>query len=503
MSMTASIEVATAASMISIGQSDIRSPRRQNPSAVRGGYTSMDDGYSSQGGYSSYSGMWSSREKLKHSHMNGGTAGTNSGNGSSSGRRRTTPPSSPRQRSRYYGDRKHARQYLKNMQRIHTTYTPFWLVGHIGLILYRIIMLLGTPSPFQLVSFTHLVYLTDTAFHIFSLAWHLLRFPKLERITVIYGTWIVWIGWGLAIWLSDPDMEIHQQEHRAAFGIGYSVNGLGSSDSNGGNSGSLPWYQPHHTYGSNDSVDINKLLPLAPFVKKYSNWYILYMPVATFLGLLMFRRNLWGLISWEHLTRMEQIGQLKYYRIWCLWGVGAGWAVAWKVCRWWFHVPFMPMDDPTFCRYASSGKSCLDLLEATAAAQRSAGQFAHIAPTVVRYRTDVIEFRFWPMILSNLVMGLILMCWWSFWTFQYQGVVWREDLKEGWAVWRTTTGGVMTGLVTDEELRKSVKDWTSISNNSNSGDHYRDHREHREHAPRHGANPYPSYSGSTTPQYSC
>ncbi|KAI7822893.1 hypothetical protein BC939DRAFT_386461, partial [Gamsiella multidivaricata] len=95
------------------------------------------------------------------------------------------------------------------------------------------------------------------------------------------------------------------------------------------------------------------------------------------------RRNLWGLISWEHLTRMDQIGQLKYYRAWCLSGVGAGWAVAWRFCRW----------------------------------------------------TDVIEFGFWPMILSNLVMGLILMCWWSFWTFQYQGVVWREDLKEGWAVW--------------------------------------------------------------------
>ncbi|KAF9180744.1 hypothetical protein BGZ51_004295 [Haplosporangium sp. Z 767] len=317
----------------------------------------------------------------------------------------------------------------------HTTYTSFSLIGHIGLILYRIVMLLGTPSPFQLVSFTHLVYLTDTAFHIFSLAWHLLRFPKLERITVIYGTWVVWIGWGLAIWLSDPDMEIHQQEHRAAFGIDSNI--LGSR------------YRHHHIYHRNDNIDINQLLPLAPFVKKYSNWYILYMPVATFLGLLLFRRNLWGLISWEHLTRMDQIGQLKYYRAWCLWGVGAGWAVAWRFCRWWFHVPFMPMDDPTFCRYASSGKSCMDLWEAAVASQRSA----------VRYRTDVIEFRFWPMVLSNLVMGVILMCWWSFWTFQYQGVVWREDLKEGWAVWKTTTGGVMTGLVTDEELRKSVKDW--------------------------------------------
>ncbi|KAF9169984.1 hypothetical protein BGX20_009589 [Mortierella sp. AD010] len=352
-------------------------------------------------------------------------------------------------------------------------------------------MLLLTPSPFQLVSFTHLVYLTDTAFHILSLAWHLLRFPKLERITVIYGTWIVWIGWGLAIWLSDPDMEIHQQEHRAAFGIGYNVHdGLGSS-----NMGSRhhPWYQPHHTYGSNESVDINKLLPLAPFVKKYSNWYILYMPVATFLGLLMFRRNLWGLISWEHLTRMDQIGQLKYYRAWCLSGVGAGWALAWKFCRWWFHVPFMPMDDPIFCQYASSGKTCLELLEATAAAQRAASSSsqpfaAQFVPTVVRYRTDVIEFRFWPMILSNLVMGLILMCWWSFWTFQYQGVVWREDLKEGWAVWRTTTGGVMTGLVTDEELRKSVKDWTGARAS-----------EHQHHQRRHSAQP--AYSGTTTPKY--
>ncbi|KAG0329700.1 hypothetical protein BG000_011995 [Podila horticola] len=386
----------------------------------------MDDGYSSQGGYSSHGGFWSSPDETKR----GG-----SGSGNNSSRRRTTPPSSPRTKTRSY-DRRHARQYLKNTQRIHTTYTPFSLIGHIGLILYRIIMLLGTPSPFQLVSFTHLVYLTDTSFHIFSLAWHLLRFPKLERITVIYGTWVVWIGWGLAIWLSDPDMEIHQQEHRAAFGMDY---------------------KRHHqmllNHGTGKNIDydqLNTLLPLAPFVKKYSNWYILYMPVATFLGLLMFRRNLWGLISWEHLTRMDQIGQLKYYRAWCLSGVGAGWAVAWKFCRWWFHVPYMPLDDPTFCRYAS-GKSCIDLAADALSEGLGGGR--------VRYRTDVIEFGFWPMILSNLVMGLILMCWWSFWTFQYQGVVWREDLKEGWAVWRTTTGGVMTGLVTEEELRKSVKDW--------------------------------------------
>ncbi|KAF9347093.1 hypothetical protein BGX34_003414 [Mortierella sp. NVP85] len=362
--------------------------------------------------------------------------------------------------------------------RIHTTYTPLSLVGHVGLILYRIFMLLNTPSPFQLVSFTHLVYLTDTAFHIFSLAWHLLRFPKLERITVIYGTWVVWIGWGLAIWLSDPDMEIHQQEHRASFGIGHDVKRMSKG----------AWFGSHpEMYRANDSIDIDQLLPLAPFVKKYSNWYVLYMPVVTFLSLLMFRRNLWGLISWEHLTRMDQIGQLKYYRAWCLSGVGAGWAVAWRICRWWFHVPYMPMDDPTFCRYASSGKTCMDLLH-DAASQRSS--------FVVRYRTDVIEFGFWPMIVSNLVMGVIMMCWWSFWTFQYQGVVWREDLKEGWAVWKTTTGGVQTGLVTDEELRKSVKDWTSAY----GGDHH-GRRDHHHHSRSHGPNSTatPPHSGTRTP----
>ncbi|KAF9427954.1 hypothetical protein BGZ94_003755 [Podila epigama] len=409
----------------------------------------MDDGYSSQGGYSSHGGFWSSPDESKRQGHRSGSGGNSSG----TGRRRTTPPNSPRTKTRSYGDRRHARQYMKNTQRIHTTYTPFSLIGHIGLIIYRIIMLLCTPSPFQLVSFTHLVYLTDTSFHIFSLALHLLRFPKLERITVIYGTWVVWIGWGLAIWMSDPDMKIHQQEHRAAFGMDYKHHRSMYIDHHliNNNNNNLNTLNPNYNIQDIgfDNDPINNLLPLAPFVKKYSNWYILYMPVVTFLGLLMFRRNLWGLISWEHLTRMDQIGQLKYYRAWCLSGVGAGWAVAWKFCRWWFHVPFMPLDDPTFCRYASSGKSCLDL--AASVADPLSGK--------VRYRTDVIEFGFWPMILSNLVMGLIMMCWWSFWTFQYQGVVWREDLKEGWAVWRTTTGGVMTGLVTEEELRKSVKDW--------------------------------------------
>jgi hypothetical protein len=140
------------------------------------------------------------------------------------------------------------------------------------------------------------------------------------------------------------------------------------------------------------------------------------------------------------------------------------------------------MDDATFCRYASSGKTCMDLLQ-DAASQRSS--------FVVRYRTDVIEFGFWPTIVSNLVMGVILMCWWSFWTFQYQGVVWREDLKEGWAVWKTTTGGVQTGLVTDEELRKSVKDWTSAC----GGDHHA-RRDHHHPSRSHGAN------GTATPPHS-
>ncbi|KAG0222074.1 hypothetical protein BGW42_006952, partial [Actinomortierella wolfii] len=65
----------------------------------------MDDGYSSHGGYSSFggyssAGFWSSAYSS--------STGT---------RKRTTPPSSPRTKRSYYGDRKHARQYLKNTQR--------------------------------------------------------------------------------------------------------------------------------------------------------------------------------------------------------------------------------------------------------------------------------------------------------------------------------------------------------------------------------------------------
>ncbi|KAF9167954.1 hypothetical protein DFQ26_002179 [Actinomortierella ambigua] len=380
----------------------------------------MDDGYSSHGGYSSFGGYSSAGFRSSAYSTSTGA------------RKRTSPASSPRAKRGYYGDHKHARQYLKNTQRIHTTYTPYSLVFHVGLILYRIIILLCTPSPFQVVSFTHLVYLTDTTFHVISLAWHLLRFPKLERITVIYGTWVVWIGWGLAIWLSDPDMRLHQQEQRAAFGIDYDPLDPAST----------PDLDEH----------MRNMLPLAPFLKKYNGLYVLYMPVVSFLGLLLFRRNLWGLISWEHLTRMDQIGQLKYYRVWCLSGVGAGWALAWRICRWWFHVPYMPLDDPSFCQYAAA-KPCLE-----------ASLAAHSAFGPAQYRTDVVEFQFWPMLVSNLVMGVIMMCWWSFWTFQYQGVVWREDLKEGWAVWRTTSGSVTTGLVTDgHTIRKSVRDWRHAS----------------------------------------
>src|SRR5436305_12485642 len=80
-----------------------------------------------------------------------------------------------------------------------TSYTPFTLIVHVLIICQHIYTLYVTPtmpvSRTRLASFTQLVYLTTTCFHIATLLANIFKKTKLERAFVLYGTWVIWIGW--------------------------------------------------------------------------------------------------------------------------------------------------------------------------------------------------------------------------------------------------------------------------------------------------------------------
>nr|CAG8672840.1 11565_t:CDS:2 [Entrophospora candida] len=42
----------------------------------------------------------------------------------------------------------------------------------------------------------------------------------------------------------------------------------------------------------------------------------------------------------------------------------------------------------------------------------------------------------------SIIAGVLMICWWSFWTFQIQGVLWKKELEEGVVVW-SSDGRIM------------------------------------------------------------
>ncbi|CAG8478214.1 2011_t:CDS:2 [Paraglomus occultum] len=148
---------------------------------------------------------------------------------------------------------------------------------------------------------------------------------------------------------------------------------------------------------------------LPPFLV-HSDWTSTFFPILSFLLLLTLRRGHWGLITWEHLVLLEATSHLKWYRIWCLSGASAGWILFWEGVKYYFHIALIYRTDLT--------------------------AFPGIAGTV------------W----TNLWSGMLLAMWWSFWTFQYRGVVWKRELLEGVAVWSDDDGWVRVGGVGQEKL---------------------------------------------------
>ncbi|CAJ0634191.1 9065_t:CDS:2 [Entrophospora sp. SA101] len=48
----------------------------------------------------------------------------------------------------------------------------------------------------------------------------------------------------------------------------------------------------------------------------------------------------------------------------------------------------------------------------------------------------------WEIFKFSIIAGVLMICWWSFWTFQIQGVLWKKELEEGVVVW-SSDGRIM------------------------------------------------------------
>jgi len=291
----------------------------------------------------------------------------------------TNPPSQPDQEKKV--------PLMKYDKKINTSYTPFTLIIHVIIICQHIYTLYATPvtsvSRMRLASFTQLVYLTTTFFHIATLLANVFKKIKLERAFVLYGTWIVWIGWAMCLWFIRPENRPDSQFYK-------------SLSANGG-------YVGHYYINRNDSIDMYDLLAPVPFLMN-GKWRTTTLPIISFFLLLVIRRNHWGLITWEHLVLLDYSSTLKWYRTWCVAGAGASWMLTWEAVKLWLRIPLYRTDLPTY-----------------------PGLF--------------------NILCVSSLAGMFMLCWWSFWTFQYRGVVWKKEFKEGVVVWYSSDGLVCVGSI--------------------------------------------------------
>lgn len=193
-------------------------------------------------------------------------------------------------------------------------------------------------------TFPPIFILFHLSFHITHVLAHRFNWLNIERHCVVYGTWLYWTGWLLGHFLFSE---------RLLF-VHFDVT------------------------------------------------------VILFWLLMLERRNAWGIIVWEFVSRLDQnlnsssfnsrplklweLGsfRLLIFRIWCLLGTGSFWGLLYI---------FLAKSDGFAFKY---------LL-----------QFHHIM----------------KLLLVSTFGGLMMIIFWSFWTFQYKGVLWQKELKKGIIVW--------------------------------------------------------------------
>ncbi|KAI9030918.1 hypothetical protein CLU79DRAFT_825892 [Phycomyces nitens] len=220
---------------------------------------------------------------------------------------------------------------LKSTQSIRISYTFSTYTLTIAILLFSIQHLIRQPSPWihtfppVFITFTILFHLT----HLFA---HLLDLLTLERLCVVYGTWLYSTGWLLG------------------------------------------------------TLVFTERLPTD------------YYPTLLFWILMLERRNAWGIIVWEFVGRLDHPNEppsmnrwrLIVFRTWCLLGTGSFWGLLYIT---------LAHSDGFSLSYLLAYTSILKLL------------------------------------LVSTLGGLMMICFWSFWTFQYRGVLWRKELRKGIIVW--------------------------------------------------------------------
>lgn len=178
-------------------------------------------------------------------------------------------------------------------------------------------------------------------FHIAHLSAHIFNWLNIERHCIVYGTWLYWTGWLLGAFLFSERLV------------------------------------------SNGTSNLTAIL---------------------FWLLMLERRNAWGIIVWEFVSRLTmttrtsqslklwELGSFKLliFRIWCLLGTGSFWGLLYTL-------------------------------------------LAKLDGFAFKYLLQVHHIT--KLLLVSTLGGLTMIIFWSFWTFQYKGVLWQKELRKGIIVW--------------------------------------------------------------------
>ncbi|GAA5803350.1 hypothetical protein HPULCUR_008829 [Helicostylum pulchrum] len=233
---------------------------------------------------------------------------------------------------------------LKSNRTIQISYSALTYTLTLSIILLSIHTIIHQPFPWA-HTFPPIFTLFHLFFHTAHLSAHLFNWLLIERHCVVYGTWLYWTGWLLSALLFSQ---------RLVVSVGFT----------------------HPT-------------------------------TILFWLLMLERRNAWGIIVWEYVSRLTmtttaasqkkplklwELGsfRLLVFRIWCLLGTGSFWGL--------LYILLAKLDGFAF-----------------------------------KYLLQVHHIM--KLLLVSTVGGLMMIVFWSFWTFQYKGVLWQKELRKGVIVW--------------------------------------------------------------------
>jgi len=336
---------------------------------------------------------------------------------------------------------------MMHEKKINSSYTKTTFLIHLSIIIQHLYTLYITPTR-TISSFTQLVYIASTCFHIITLLSNIFKKFKIEKLFVIYGTWIIWSGWIICLLITKSDFNNHNN------------NNIKSSSSSPSTSlANNSFLMLNYNYYLLTSTPIY----VSPFLM-HGKWLSTYLPMMSFILIMTIRRNHWGIIIWEYLVLLQDsILSLIYYRIWSVVCLGPGWILTWEIFKCLFHLTSTS---------SSSSSSLIHSSLPSSSSSFSSSFSSSISSTLIPfilninnninnfynnynnnnnnnyneflfYQTDIPKFPgFICTLIVSIIAGVLMICWWSFWTFQIQGVLWKKELEEGVVVW-SSDGRIM------------------------------------------------------------